>query len=170
MLKDRLSWFFCTFSDLFGLPSCEWHLNVIWNFARDCHGVTGGDEEEDLLQCRLKLCTQANGCLEYKESSLKRCCIKTEHQEGLLVERESLVSLGIVSCNPISATVSCQLPVLCPHCGLLPLSLTWLGNQQSGVDAWVLVGCCRGCVSGYGLNCHCHPQKGGEGWVMGKQS
>lgn len=97
--------------------------------------VTGGDEEEELLRCRLKLCAQENGCLAYKESSIKRCCIKTEHQEGLLVERENLVSLGIVSCTPISAAVSCQLPSLSPHRGLLPLSLTWLGKQQSGVGA-----------------------------------
>ena len=131
MLKGRLSPFFCIFSDLFGLPRCEWHLNAIWNLVHNYHGVTGGDEEEELLWCRLKLCTQENGCLECKESSVKCCCIKTEHQEVLLVERENLVSLG---------TVSCQLPLLSLHCGLLPIYLPRLAGKTAACCACLDVG------------------------------
>lgn len=136
MLKGRLSLFFGVFSDLFGLPRCEWHLNVIWNLVHNYHGVTGGDEEEELLWCRLKSCTQENGRLEYKESPIKCCCIKTEHQEVLLVERENLFSLGTVSCNPHLSHCVLPAPLVIP-----PLRVTAYLPHLAGKTA-----ACCGCL------------------------
>lgn len=56
--KGQAGLFFWIFSDLFELPRCEWHLNVIWSLVHNHRGASGGDEQEELLCCRLRLCTR----------------------------------------------------------------------------------------------------------------